>query len=130
MHSTSGETKPLLMEARAVSKRFGARAALEKVSVAIRAGEIITVIGLNGSGKSTLLKVLLGLARPDSGEVWRKAGLRVGYMPQKIIFDPIMPITVEWFLGLSNRLDNAQLKKIAAEVEIAHLLKSPVQALS
>jgi ABC-2 type transport system ATP-binding protein len=50
-----------------VTKRFGATAALDDVTVAIAAGDVVALLGRNGAGKSTALAVLLGLRRPDAG---------------------------------------------------------------
>ena len=52
-----------------VSKRFGDVVALDNVSVALREGEVLGLIGQNGSGKSTLMKIMAGLHRPDSGQI-------------------------------------------------------------
>jgi D-methionine transport system ATP-binding protein len=52
-----------------VTKRFGATIALERVSLSIRRGEILGLIGRSGAGKSTLVRCLNGLERPDSGVV-------------------------------------------------------------
>ena len=56
-----------LLEARNVSKYFGAVVALEDVSLAVRAGQINCLLGDNGAGKSTLIKMLSGVHTPDSG---------------------------------------------------------------
>ncbi len=58
-----------LLEGRELSKRYGGLAALDRVSVAIEAGEFVSVIGPNGAGKTTLVNVLTGLLSPDSGTV-------------------------------------------------------------
>ncbi|MSR62975.1 MAG: ABC transporter ATP-binding protein [Planctomycetes bacterium] len=58
-----------LIETRALSKRFGTRAALDGVSFELHAGEILGLVGANGSGKTTLLRVLAGLLRPSAGHV-------------------------------------------------------------
>ena len=58
-----------LLEVRAVSKRFPGVRALSEVSLTLRAGEVLAVIGENGAGKSTLMKILAGVQRPDSGAI-------------------------------------------------------------
>ncbi|MHC4832428.1 MAG: sugar ABC transporter ATP-binding protein [Planctomycetota bacterium] len=58
-----------LLEARGVSKRFGAVRALDEVSCTVRSGEVLAVVGENGAGKSTLMKILAGVHEPDAGEI-------------------------------------------------------------
>jgi simple sugar transport system ATP-binding protein len=60
---------PPVIEARAVSKFFGSVVALADVSLSVRAGEVVCLLGDNGAGKSTLIKMLSGLERPDSGTI-------------------------------------------------------------
>ena len=52
-----------------ISKRFGATKALNEVSLTVRAGHVLALIGENGAGKSTLMKVLSGAHSPDSGSM-------------------------------------------------------------
>jgi ABC-type sugar transport system ATPase subunit len=52
-----------------VEKRFGATMALDRVSLKLRDGEILALLGDNGAGKSTLIKILSGVIRPDGGEI-------------------------------------------------------------
>jgi simple sugar transport system ATP-binding protein len=61
-------TTPLL-EARAISRRFGHVRALDRADFAVHAGEICALIGDNGAGKSTLVKILSGADRPDDGQI-------------------------------------------------------------
>lgn len=51
-------------------KRFGERTVLKGISFAIEEGEIVFILGTSGTGKSVLLKNLVGLLRPDEGEIW------------------------------------------------------------
>ncbi len=60
---------PPVLEARGVRKHFPGVQALDGVSLAVRAGEVLAVIGENGAGKSTLMKILAGLQPPDAGEL-------------------------------------------------------------
>lgn len=62
MHST-------LLVAREVSKQYGAFYALQKVSVELKSGELVAVMGENGAGKSTLMKILAGIEAPSAGHV-------------------------------------------------------------
>jgi ABC-type sugar transport system ATPase subunit len=58
------------IEARQVSKSFGAVTALDAVDLALRLGEVTALVGDNGAGKSTLVKILSGAHRPSSGGLW------------------------------------------------------------
>jgi branched-chain amino acid transport system ATP-binding protein len=59
----------LLLETRNVTKYYGAFLALERVSMALHQGELVSVVGPNGAGKTTLVNLLTGLLEPSSGEV-------------------------------------------------------------
>lgn len=58
---------PPPIEVKGLSKRFGPVLAVDQVSFAVRRGRVTGFLGPNGAGKSTTLRILLGLARPDSG---------------------------------------------------------------
>jgi monosaccharide-transporting ATPase len=66
---TSGDAE-IVLQARGLGKRFAGVAALEDVDLILRAGEVHALMGQNGAGKSTLIKLLTGVMRPDSGEIW------------------------------------------------------------
>ena len=61
-------TAPLI-ELKNVTKRFGEKTVLDKVNLTIFEGDITTIIGKSGEGKSVLLKHIIGLLRPDEGEI-------------------------------------------------------------
>lgn len=71
-----------LIELRKVHKRFARLIVLDGVDLSIAAGESIVIIGASGSGKSVLLKHIVGLLKPDSGEVWFD-GLRIDIQPER-----------------------------------------------
>jgi ABC-2 type transport system ATP-binding protein len=58
-----------ILEVRNLTKAYGGKKALDSVSLSVKAGEFVALIGTNGAGKTTLLQVLAGLFAPDSGDV-------------------------------------------------------------
>lgn len=119
-----------LIEARDMSIRFGKRLVLEHVDFSIESGEIVTVVGPNGSGKSTLIRALLGVFTPASGKVSRRAGLRIGYVPQRLTIDGTMPMSVARFLALPVRPAAGELRRVVDLVGIAGLEDRQMAALS
>ncbi|MCP9487748.1 MAG: ABC transporter ATP-binding protein [Gaiellaceae bacterium MAG52_C11] len=77
-------------------KRYGRRPAVEDVSLVVGRGEVVGLLGANGAGKTTVIKMLLGLVRPDAGEVMLlgqtaadpAARARVGYLPELFRYQP------------------------------------------
>lgn len=66
-----------------LSKSYGAQAVLRDVTLEVRRGEKVALIGPNGVGKTTLIKMLVGELQPDAGEVRRSDRLNVGYYSQE-----------------------------------------------
>ncbi len=102
---------------------------LHDVSLELQAGKILTIIGPNGAGKSTLIRILLGLQKPDSGAVWLKSKLNIGYVPQKISINDLMPLSVERFISLAKNVPD-NILTVLKEIDIEHLAKHDIQALS
>ncbi len=69
-------------------KSFGPRRILAGVTLTLRTGERVGLVGVNGSGKSTLAKVLAGVEAPDTGSLALRKGASVSYLDQDPIFDP------------------------------------------
>jgi branched-chain amino acid transport system ATP-binding protein len=74
----------LVLEVDAVSRSFGALAALSKVSLTVQQGQIFSVIGPNGAGKSTLFNIVSGLHAPSSGQVRFRGRAISGLAPEAI----------------------------------------------
>ncbi len=66
-----------------ISKAFGGRVLFDNVTLQVNREDRIGLVGPNGAGKSTLFSIILGENSPDTGEVTRQRGLRVGYLPQE-----------------------------------------------
>ena len=110
-----------------VNLSLGRREILRDISLELMAGKVLTIIGPNGAGKSTLLRVLLGLQTVDSGEITRLPALRIGYVPQKIIINPLMPLTVHCFIALAG---NKNIENVMTDTGILHLADQAVQSIS
>lgn len=76
-----------LLSATELSLSYGSQNLLEAVTLAVAPGEKVGLVGRNGCGKTSLLKILSAEQAPDSGEVSRRRGLRVGYLPQEFELD-------------------------------------------
>jgi ABC-2 type transport system ATP-binding protein/ribosome-dependent ATPase len=79
----------MLVDTRRLTRRFGALAAVDDVSLQVDRGEVVGLLGANGAGKTTLIRLILGLLAPDAGTVRvlgqlpsRRLRARVGYVPQ------------------------------------------------
>ena len=59
------------VEFRSVRLSFGDRVVLDGVNFQVRAGELKMILGASGSGKSTVLRLILGLIKPDDGEIFK-----------------------------------------------------------
>jgi zinc transport system ATP-binding protein len=93
----------LAIEITGLNVFHNSQATLEDINLEIAAGSFVGILGPNGAGKSTLLKVILGLLRPDSGQVrifgetpqqLRRHKHLIGYLPQRPLTNPHFPVSV------------------------------------
>ncbi|TLS77472.1 metal ABC transporter ATP-binding protein, partial [Photobacterium damselae subsp. damselae] len=113
-----------------VNVQFGHNHVLQQVNLHLHRDCITTLIGPNGAGKTTLVRVVLGLIKPSSGNVWRQSGLRIGYMPQKLLIDRTFPLTVKRFLQTTRTKALAPIKTALEDVNASHLLEHSMHDLS
>jgi zinc transport system ATP-binding protein len=119
-----------LISGRGLTLVAGKRELVQDVDIDIAPAEIVTLIGPNGAGKTTLVKLLLGLVAPTRGTIVRRAGLTVGYVPQRFDVERTIPITVDRFLALGRPADEATRAAALAEVGAATLARSQIAELS
>jgi len=124
-----------IIELAGVSRRYGAHAALDGVSLSVAAGEFVALVGGSGSGKTTLLKTINGLNRPDAGRVSvagedvaaappHELRRRIGYAFQEVGLFP--HLTVAENIGVTPRLLGWDKGRIAARVaELLDLVALP-----
>jgi zinc transport system ATP-binding protein len=109
---------------------FSNRSILSNISLSLIPNRVLTLIGPNGAGKSTLVRIILGLIKPNTGTIVRSCKLSIGYVPQKLSLNTLLPITVERFMKLSKRTDDIKISKILKRVKAESLKDSQLQKLS
>ena len=84
----------MMLEIRNLNAHYGHSQVLYDISIDVKAGEFVSIIGANGAGKSTLMKVIMGLVPVSSGkllfkgneisrlEPWQRAGMKIAYVPE------------------------------------------------
>ncbi len=120
----------MLVDLQQVELKARGRLILENINLSVEKGEIVTIVGPNGCGKSMLIRIILGLINPTSGTVTLRQGTRVGYMPQNLSLESLMPLTVERFLCLSPRATKEKCQRFASDLGLTRILNNPVNAIS
>ena len=80
-------TGPPLLSANDLALAYGHQRLLEAVTLLVGQGEKVGLVGRNGCGKTSLLRILADHQQADAGEVARRRGLRIGYLPQEFELD-------------------------------------------
>jgi ABC-2 type transport system ATP-binding protein len=112
----------VLVRADTVTRRFGKFTAVNQVSMQVRRGEVVGLLGANGAGKTTLMRMLLGLLATDAGRVELLGGppdlehrRRLGYVPQNLGL--YRDLTVLENLSFIARCYGADVPHLPAEME-------------
>jgi ATP-binding cassette subfamily F protein uup len=112
-----------LLTLQSVCLAYGHVPLLDHVDLNLDAGDKVALIGRNGTGKSSLLELVAGAARPEDGEVWRRPGLRLAYVPQ----EPPLEATQTVFETAAEGLGEA--RALLGEYQaVAHALESSQDA--
>lgn len=149
---TDSTAKPRLdqtgwLVAHSLAKSFGRRVVVRDVSIAVRRGEAVGLLGPNGAGKTTVFTMIMGLVKPDSGNIqldgrsithlplFQRGQLGLGYLPQEpsifrglSVSGNIMAVLENTVKGRGER--KARLESLLEEFSIQHLAKSSALALS
>ena len=99
------------------------------VSLEVKNGQIVTLIGPNGSGKTTTAKMVLNILEPDEGSLKRYTN-KIAYVPQKINIDWTMPLRVVDFMRLTNNLSNNEIIESLNQTGVEKLFKEQIHGLS
>jgi ribose transport system ATP-binding protein len=153
MSAASERETPPLLRMRGITKRFPGVVALQGVSLSLRAGEVLALMGENGAGKSTLMKILGGVQPPDDGEisidgapvvlscVKASKARGIALIHQELMLAPNLDITSNIFLGnegvkggllgpIHRTVMNARAAELIAQVGLAMPVTTPVSRLT
>jgi lipopolysaccharide export system ATP-binding protein len=130
-----------------IGKSYDQRVVLRDVSISVRRGEVVGLLGPNGAGKTTCFYSIMGLVKPDRGQIlldgvdvtslpmYRRAALGLGYLPQETsifrglsVEDNILAVLEVVEPNKEKRM--AALESLLGEFSITRLRKSPSLALS
>lgn len=136
-----------LIELRNIAVSYDTKVVLRDVSFDLWEDDFLGIIGPNGGGKTTLLKVILGLLKPNTGQIFfyrnevRVSALKIGYLPQINQIDRRFPISV-WEVIASGLMaekkkcwgytseQREQIQKVIGQIGLATLIKRPIGELS
>ena len=147
LSEASGQASTNGLVVKGLRKSYRKRVVIRDVSMSLKKGEVVALLGPNGSGKTTTFYSIAGLINADGGQVmldgqdvtrlpmYRRARLGIGYLPQEMSI--FRGLTVE--ANIAAILDIAEpdlhkrrerLEKLLAEFSIEHLRQTPALALS
>ena len=140
-------TERRLLRVAALTKSYGRRVVVRDVALEIRQGEVVGLLGPNGAGKTTTFYMVVGLARPDSGQVflgedditalpmYQRARAGIGYLPQEAsVFrkltaeENVLAILETGDLPASEQ--RAQARQLLEELGIVSMARQPAYTLS
>ncbi len=128
-------------------KRYGQRTVVNHASIEVKQGEIVGLLGPNGAGKTTTFYMVVGLIKPDEGEVflddanitklpmYKRARMGIGYLPQeasifrKLSVEENISAVLE-MTDLSKKQQKEKLEDLLDEFRLHHVRKSPGDVLS
>ncbi|WBX99969.1 ABC transporter ATP-binding protein [Ramlibacter tataouinensis] len=135
-------TEPPAISVRGAVKHFGAVRAVDGIDLDVQPGEVFGLIGHNGAGKSTLFKMMLGLLRPDAGEIrvlgaatrgrgFRAARRGIGYLPENVVlYDNLTGLETLRFFARLKSAPAANCAPLLEQVGLAHAAARPVREYS
>lgn len=140
-------TNRLQITTRGLIKRYRSRTVVNNVSFEVNQGEIVGLLGPNGAGKTTSFYMVVGLVKPDEGEVYlndlnitdlpmyKRAQMGIGYLPQEAsvfrklsVEDNIMAVLE--MTKLTKGEQQHKLESLLEEFRLMHVRKSPGDVLS
>ena len=140
------KSKPILAT-KSISKSFDGRIILRKIDIHLNQGEMLGLLGSNGAGKSTFMNIVLGILKPDFGDIFlgntkltnlaihERSKLGIAYLPQQssifrglTVYENLLSVAQIAIKETTKQLDIVE--KLMAEFSITHLRDVKATALS
>ena len=86
------DSENIIIQLSDVTKSFGPLCAVKGVSLSVRRGETLSIVGTSGCGKTTLAKIIVGLLRPDAGQIITRAKIQMVFQDPYGSLDPLYPV--------------------------------------
>jgi len=135
------------LKATELTKTYAGRTVVNGVTIEVKSGEVVGLLGPNGAGKTTTFYMVVGLARPDAGQVflgtedithlpmYLRARAGIGYLPQEAsVFRKLTAeenvMAILETLGLSPAEQRARTRSLLEELGILNLARQPAYTLS
>ncbi len=125
------KNQPKLAYLKNISLNLNNQQILKNINLELKKGEIITLIGPNGGGKTSIARILIGILKASSGEIFISKNTKIGYMPQRLEIEKTIPLRVIDFLTLSAP-DEAisRLTTMVKKLHIENILEKSVHQIS
>jgi len=113
-----------------ISLKLNEQQILKNINLRINRGQITTLIGPNGGGKTSIARILIGILKPSSGEVFIQKNIKIGYVPQKLEIEKTIPLRVMDFLELFAQKNTKTQLLIIKKLNIGTILEKSLHQIS
>jgi ATP-binding cassette subfamily F protein 3 len=127
---TINRTGKIVLETEGLAKHFGDKNLLQEVSLTILYQDSVCIVGSNGSGKTTLLKMILRECEPDSGSIKIGSRVKIGYLPQNVVYEDEELTILEYFLQLHDLTQGEARSQLAKALFMKEDVNKKIKSLS
>jgi len=123
-------TGKIVLETEGLAKHFGDKNLLKDVNFSILYQDSVCIVGSNGSGKTTLLKMILRELEPDSGSIKIGSRVKIGYLPQNVVYEDEALTILEYFLQLHDLTLGEARSQLAKALFMKEDVNKKIKSLS